>query len=152
MSIEAIPDPNWNFSGWEGDIGEEANPEMRIIQVTMDQSRGITAAFTREPFHAADWHEGRDLRIDLSELLRVIQLYRFGEYSCAQQGDISDDGYMPGSGNQECAPHTGDYAGQPDWSLNLNEILRIVQFYNGGGYRPCFDMSPPTEDGFCVAD
>lgn len=76
----------------------------------------------------------------------MIQFYNSGGYHCAQPGDISDEGYMPGldGGAQSCAPHAGDYNTQ-DWMISLSELLRMIQFYNSGGYYAC----PGSEDGFC---
>ena len=42
-------------------------------------------------------------------------------------------------------PHTADT--NRDWSISLLELLRVVQFYNIGGYR-CAAEDTPTEDGF----
>lgn len=37
-------------------------------------------------------------------------------------------------------------SGNPqDWSVSLSELLRLIQFYNSGGYAACLD----GEDGFC---
>ena len=97
-------------------------------------------------FHSADidW----DNRIDLSELLRVIQFYNSGGYSCAHPGTPTEDGYLPGAaGLLNCLFHSGDYNPQ-DWVLSLSELLRIIQFYNIGGYHHCPELG--TEDGFCV--
>ncbi len=96
--------------------------------------------------HTADWNGVPDNLIDLTELLRVIQFYNSGGFHCAQPGDLSDEGYMPGAdpAAQSCAPHASDYNPQ-DWDIGLSELLRLIQFYNSGGYHPC----PEGEDGFC---
>ena len=91
--------------------------------------------------HSADYD--RDGRFNLSELLRAIQLFRSGEYHCASW---SEDGFDIGPGDQDCAPHSADYAPQ-DWRISLREILRLIQLYNSGGYHFCPDEG--TEDGFC---
>ena len=88
--------------------------------------------------HKAD--RNGDWRISLSELLRVIQIYNIGGYSCRAG---TEDGYWPGSGDRSCAPHDADYAPQ-DWQISLNEVLRVVQFFNSGGYG----RRPGSEDGF----
>lgn len=100
----------------------------------------------REP-HRADWRDGADWCIDLSELLRVVQLYNLGGFCCAVGGQPSDDGYAAGAGEEACAPHTGDYAPQ-DWAFQLSELLRVVQHYNAGWYHPC-DDPVNGEDGYC---
>ncbi len=91
--------------------------------------------------HTAD--QDGDGHIELPELLRIIQFYTTGGFHC-QAG--TEDGYAPGAGGDtSCAVHASDYDTQ-DWSIELGELLRLIQFYNGGGCRPCVD----TEDGFCV--
>ncbi len=102
------------------------------------------------PAHSADWHGGQDNDIDLTELLRVIQFYNSGGYHCAETGEASDEGFLPGppvAGDAEdtaCAPHSSDYNAQ-DWDIGLSELLRVIQFYNSSGYYPCAE----GEDGFC---
>lgn len=81
--------------------------------------------------------------VELGELLRVIQLYNAASYHC---GTLTEDGYAVGPGDESCTKHTGDYA-VPDWVLSLSETLRVVQFFNTGGYWPCPEAG--TEDGFC---
>ena len=86
--------------------------------------------------------------IDLSELLRVIQIYNMRAYHCADQPADTEDGYIPGPGQkQTCVPHTSDYNPQ-DWVIDISELLRLIQFYNFGGYHPCDDPIN-GEDGFC---
>lgn len=89
--------------------------------------------------HSSD--QNGDGRINLSELLRVVQFFNLGAYHC-EAG--TEDGYAVGPGAQDCAPHASDYAPQ-DWSISLSETLRCVQFYNSNGYHACSG----TEDGFC---
>ncbi|HNT88501.1 MAG TPA: hypothetical protein PKL84_11615, partial [Candidatus Hydrogenedentes bacterium] len=84
--------------------------------------------------------------IELTELLRVIQFYNSGGFHCADDPGSTEDGFVPGSGAQECAGHSGDYAPH-DWVIQLSELLRIIQFYNSGGYHACPDDG--TEDGYC---
>lgn len=36
-----------------------------------------------------------------------------------------------------------------DNRISLSELLRVIQFYNTGGYTYCPDAQPETEDGFC---
>ena len=84
-------------------------------------------------------------QIDLSALLRVVQLYNAGGLHCDLNGE---GGYAPGEDatEQYCTPHSSDYNPQ-DWRIDLNELLRVIQFFNVGGYYPCPESS--TEDGFC---
>lgn len=91
------------------------------------------------PWHAAD--RDRDGRIGLDELLRVAQLYNSPGYACDPE---SEDGYAPGGGARDCAPHTADYNPR-DWRISLGEVLRVVQLFNALGYTPCAG----GEDGMC---
>lgn len=93
--------------------------------------------------HSADTNQ--DNRIGLSELLRVIQFFNSGGFHCAPG---TEDGYGPGIvGDQTCPPHAADYNPQ-DWRISLSELLRVIQFYNSGGYHACPGQG--TEDGYCV--
>jgi len=96
--------------------------------------------------HDADWHNGTDLRIDLTELLRLIQLYKAGGYHCAAAGETTDDGFAPygDAAGQDCFPHDLDY-NPPDGRISFAELLRAVQFYNSPACYPC----TTGEDGFC---
>jgi len=89
--------------------------------------------------HTAD--QDADHRIDLVELLRLIQFYNVGSFHC-ETG--TEDGFAPGPGDQSCAPHENDYAPQ-NWVISLGELLRLIQFFNTGAYRPC----EGSEDGYC---
>lgn len=94
--------------------------------------------------HAAAIHSvdmDQDGAFSLGEVLRLIQLYNAGGYSCDA---AAEGGFAPGAGDRSCAPHASDYAAQ-DWRINLSEILRTIQIYNSRGYFACAD----GEDGFC---
>ncbi|HNR31489.1 MAG TPA: hypothetical protein PKI11_11425, partial [Candidatus Hydrogenedentes bacterium] len=86
---------------------------------------------------------------ELTELLRVIQFYNSGGFHCAANPGDTEDGFVPGTGaDQTCCPHDSDYAPSgPDWQIVLTELLRLIQFYNSGGYHYC--PVDGTEDGFC---
>lgn len=97
--------------------------------------------------HTADTNTSYE--IELQELLRVIQFYNFPGYHCAPDADPpTEDGYKPGAGDTTCTPHDGDYEPQ-DWLIDLVELMRVIQFYNIGGYHYCPGELPPTEDGYC---
>jgi len=83
----------------------------------------------------------------LTELLRVIQFYNSGGFHCAANPGDTEDGYVPGPGeNHSCTPHASDYAPSgPDWAIGLTELLRLIQFFNSFGYHVCAG----SEDGFC---
>ncbi len=88
--------------------------------------------------HTAD--RNSDKVINLSELLRVIQLFNQGGLRCST---VAEDGYDSGVLPRDCTPHAADYNPQ-DWRIRLNELLRVIQFYNADGYR----NEPGSEDGF----
>ncbi|HOV32978.1 MAG TPA: DUF5011 domain-containing protein [Candidatus Hydrogenedens sp.] len=93
------------------------------------------------PPHSAD--PNGDGIIDLGELLRVIQFFNMGGYHC-EAG--TEDGYAGGyDGDKTCTPHASDYDEQ-DWTIDLGELLRLIQFFNMGGYYPCPGIG---EDGYC---
>ena len=94
--------------------------------------------------HSAD--QNGDQKIDISELLRVIQFYNSEGYHCAVWIEDTEDGYLPGADDRRhCMPHQSDYAPQ-DWVIGLSELLRLIQFYNSVSYAPCAE----SEDGFCA--
>lgn len=95
---------------------------------------GMAAGVT----HTSDIEADSD--ISLSELLRVIQFYNSDGFGCDA---VTEDGYVPGGGETECAPHDSDYAPR-DWRIALSELLRLVQLYNSARYH----TDPDGEDGF----
>ncbi len=168
--VRAIPAEGWLFGAWTGDIEGIDNIDQPEITVPMDRNRTIGVIFIREtpegegtpegviegegtpegviegegegavpPSHSAD--QDGDSKINLSELLRVIQFFNFGEYHCDTSGE---DGYAPGPGDQSCPRHASDYQ-EPYWNISLSELLRLIQFFNIGGYYPC----EGSEDGYC---
>jgi PKD repeat protein len=105
----------------------------------------IVGAGGGDALHTGD--QDADLKIDLSELLRIIQFYNSGGYHCAASPIATEDGYWAGPGEAlDCFPHKSDYNPQ-DWLIDLSELLRLIQFYNSLGYHFCPDLF--TEDGFC---
>ena len=108
------------------------------------------AAGPDAPRHSADTN--LDGAFSLAELLRSIQMYNAGGYSCAPQAD-SEDGYLPqpfeGKGaDPGCPAHASDYA-PADGVISLSELLRAIQLFNTGPYLRCVEGG---EDGFCSAD
>lgn len=130
---------------------DAGTPGVYVIEYAAVDPSGNTATLTRlvritsecslVP-HAAD--SNGDGALNLTELMRVIQMRNAGGYSCPQ--GAAEDGYSVGPGPHDCAPHSADYAPQ-DWKFSLEEVLRVVQFFNSGGYDSCGG----SEDGFCVA-
>jgi len=105
------------------------------MAVTPDGSEGEGET----TIHAVDTNSND--KVDLTELLRVIQFYNSGAFHC-EVG--TEDGYAVFAGAQDCTPNTADYAPQ-DWRISLSELLRVIQFYNSKGLYPCTS----SEDGFC---
>lgn len=95
-----------------------------------------------DPQHSADITP--DSHLTLNELLRVIQFFNIGAFSC---GAGSEDGFLTGPGNMDCTPHSSDYINQ-DWRIELGELLRLVQFLNVDGMYICPEAQ--TDDGFCA--
>jgi len=96
--------------------------------------------------HTAD--QDQNFVISLSELLRVIQFFNSGGLHCVEPPQTSEDGYLPGANPdaEDCTPHASDYNPQ-DWVISLSELLRLIQFFNTGGYFACPDAG--SEDGYC---
>jgi len=103
------------------------------IEKINDEPPAIRSGSPVCEMHSADYYDGGDWEINLTEILRIIQFYNTGSYHCDASGE---DGYAPGSGSHDCDPHDADYSGGPDWSISFSELLRIIQFYNSGGYHP----------------
>lgn len=115
--------------------GNQAIERTRVVNVTPSA-------------HSAD--QNGDGVINLTELLRVIQFFNVSGYHCAPSPEDTEDGYLPGVAEaHDCIPHGSDYNLQ-DWKISLTELLRLIQFFNTGGYHPCPEADPPTEDGFCI--
>lgn len=79
--------------------------------------------------------------LSLSELLRVVQLYNAGTFSCGE----SEDGWALGAdGGTSCGFHDLDFE-TPQWRFTLGEVLRAIQLYNAGAHYRC----AADEDGWC---
>jgi V8-like Glu-specific endopeptidase len=88
--------------------------------------------------HTAD--TSPDFRINLTELLRVIQFYNSNGFHC-EAG--TEDGFAPDGGATGCVRHNSDYIA-PAFGITLSELLRLIQFYNSTGYT----RDVYTEDSF----
>lgn len=90
--------------------------------------------------HSADING--DFYLNLSEVLRVIQLFSAGSYHCGVEH--YEDGYVPGAGPfSPCRTHHSDYA-PSDQTISLPELMRLIQLYNSGIYH----IDCASEDGF----
>ncbi len=103
------------------------------------EGEGMQEGEFMPPYHSADTNH--NWRIEFSEILRVIQLYNSGGYSCKPG---PEDGYAPNPyGPRNCTNHSADYA-PSDFKIAINELLRVVQFSNSqSGY---YHYDPSTED------
>lgn len=145
---------SWLTSG-EGDGGAKSQvyeelPESGFVSHWLDLSTDFAYCLVTDPdacqrdTHSAD--QNADNMVSLSELLRVIQFYNSDGYCTAPVPGETEDGYVPGAGTRHATcPHSSDFM-PPDWTINLSELLRLVQLYNVGGYHVCGG----GEDGFCA--
>ncbi len=111
---------------------------------SLESNEAVLTVFERPlgGSHTAD--QDGDFLIALTELLRVIQFFNSSGFHCADDPGSTEDGYVPGPGaNESCDQHASDYAPH-NWRIELTELLRVIQFYNSGGYRPYCG----TEDDF----
>jgi len=135
-------------NGWMliGDESSEQNARRYISREGAAASRpALRITYTLGETACGAGHttdQSGDGRINLSELLRAIQLFNSGELHCAPG---TEDNYAPGPGDRGCTPYSVDYNPQ-DWQIDLSELLRVIQLFNAGNYRPCLE----GEDGFCL--
>ncbi|MCA1900872.1 MAG: proprotein convertase P-domain-containing protein, partial [Candidatus Hydrogenedens sp.] len=122
----------------------EGTTEGQIEEGTIE---GITEGQPEEGEGEITYHHSLDSngnwQIELVELLRAIQFYNVGGYSCKPG---TEDGYAPiPDGPRNCRNHSADY-NPADFNINLYEVLRVIQLFNSaGGYYHC---DPNSEDGF----
>ncbi|MFA6421814.1 MAG: hypothetical protein WCV92_00185 [Candidatus Buchananbacteria bacterium] len=97
-------------------------------------------------YHSADVN--KNYIIESEEINYVNKLRESKNYHCDK---TAYSGYAVGYGNKNCKKHSSDYREDPeslsiigDWKINLSEFLRLVQFYNAGGYK----VDCKGEDGF----
>jgi hypothetical protein len=130
----------------EGDGSPEGLAEGEGVPEGDGTSEGLPEGEGQPPaVHSAD--QNGDGAINLTELLRVIELFNLHGLHCATPPASTEDGYAPGpGGDQGCPPHASDYSPQ-DWQINLTELLRLIQIYNMRGYHAC--PADGTEDGYC---
>lgn len=147
LSVRGVTDGDcwflWGGSNEDDTHCLQYNPDtMEYVSKPADSAFCFIAS-PQDEYHSAD--TTRDGVINLTELLRVIQFFNSQGYYCLAG---TEDGYGPGQGSDHgCSPHDSDYNPQ-DWMINLTELLRLIQFFNTGGYYAC--PGENTEDGFCV--
>ncbi len=93
-------------------------------------------------YHKADLNG--DWKIDVGELLRIIQFHNSEGYHC---NPASEDGYAPGVDDDRhmCGTHDADLDG--DWKIDGEELNRIREF-NKNGFKYCPEED--TTDGYCI--
>ncbi|MCX8066045.1 MAG: DUF4397 domain-containing protein [Candidatus Hydrogenedentes bacterium] len=129
----------------EGVVEGEGAPEGVVEGIVEGEIEGaIEGEGEIITIHSADLNGNN--KIELSELLRVIQFFNIQGYHCALPGEQSEDGYIPGlDGDKSCRPHASDYNPQ-NWKIELTELLRLIQYFNMNGYYACPGVG---EDNFC---
>ena len=127
--------------------GVPTGAELQFAALDANRDGLLSPAELRALAGAAGWFHSADTngnsRIDLGEVVRAIQLYHV-PFGCGPNPGSTEDGYAVDSSVYDClrwAP------GDPDtgWQLTLEEVMRVIQLYNAGGYAWCGE----TEDGFC---
>ena len=104
----------------------------------------LSAIDNSPPPHSGDSNGNGEF--DLSETLRVVQLFNARSFHCAPGN--GEDNFDLGPGLLDCERHACDYE-LPAFSISLSELLRMIQLYSFRFYESCpFD----SEDGFCPAD
>ncbi|MBT5605246.1 MAG: SUMF1/EgtB/PvdO family nonheme iron enzyme [Lentisphaerae bacterium] len=91
--------------------------------------------------HAADYLNGGNWKIDVQEVIRIIELYKANAYHCDAG---SADGYAPGVGDQTGAKHGADYLNGGNWKIDVLEVNRVIELYRANGYH----RDSGTADGF----
>ncbi|MBI1319170.1 MAG: hypothetical protein GC168_09535 [Candidatus Hydrogenedens sp.] len=135
-----------------GTVGTQEMTGRLLAQVDQqpEQSQDVLTRIIREGSgtrHSADTSD--NFVISLSELLRVLQFYAIGGYSCSPNPQQSEDGFVAGdTGSLDCGFHDSDYEGEGDRVVSLVELLRLIQLYNARTYYEC-PGAPDSEDGFC---
>jgi hypothetical protein len=134
----------WDFDTVWDIIEEDTYPWLRSLGISPGE---VEQDPCYSEFHSAD--QDKNYGIELTELMRIIQLFNSGEFHCAGDPPSTEDGYALGPGaNYDCCPHDSDNApAGPDWTIQLMELLRIIQLFNARGYHYCPDRA--TEDGYC---
>jgi len=115
------------------------------VQIMIDDALYIIFELSGIVYHSGDYNPS-DLKINLNEILRLIQLHNAGGYHCDSN---SEDGYAPEQSEilNQCPYHSSDFVHDgifQDWVIDDFELNRFIQFYNAGGYVP----DKESVDGF----
>jgi hypothetical protein len=137
-----------------GVVGNLTGEEFDLLDANGDDKIAVSEllAITGPKWiHSAD--VDGDGTITLGELLRVVQIYNQGSYSCAANAGATEDGFVALAGSTDCQPHASDFSGakaiDADYVILLNELLRAIQLYNSVGDY-IYDVLSGSEDGFVI--
>lgn len=134
-----------DFESGEADNGPDGDLDQDGLSNKTEYEAGTDPRDDSDAGTCSSADTDNDFAISMPELLRLIQLYNTGGYCCDA---TTEDGFAPGEGNHDCTAHTSDfYPSGPDWRISMIELLRLIQFYNFGGYSRCAGAG--TEDGYC---
>jgi len=64
VELTAVPDSNWTFSGWDGDLSGLTNP----ITITMTENKTVTATFTLNTWWNHEWKYRRTITINHTKI------------------------------------------------------------------------------------
>lgn len=135
-----------------GEVSHEPTPGNVVTSEALPHPLRLTV--TRGS-HDAD--TDGDFRINLSELLRVIELYntRFGttRTGAYRVQDGTDDGFNPDATVESPGPLTRYHSADTDrdGKLSLSELLRVIELYNtrnGTTRTGAYRAADGTSDGF----
>lgn len=163
-AITAVPELNQLFIGWSGDIPESVDASHASISVSMTQDRSITAVFAPEYPAVPDVRglpRGEAEQALASAGFVLDEIAEMASCAVAEGGVISQ---RPAAGNTapygsgvdilmsigQCDPcrrqyHAADI--DANYMINLAELLRVIQFFNSGGFH-CAGASSASEDGY----
>lgn len=113
-----------------------------VVFIVLLFACGLAESQEAPAIHSADTNG--DYVFQLSELLRVAQIFNIGAYYYC--GDTVD-GFCPSTeveGEYELVYHSADI--NHDNRINIAELLRVIQLFNTRGYHVCPGYSG---DGFC---
>jgi hypothetical protein len=138
---ESIPPEDYYHLNSDGDIG-----------LTLPELHNWSDPLSPEPGYGNITSDtDGDYVLSFPELLRMIQLYNAGGYTCAEVPGATEDSFLPrppiGS-DPICVKHTLDLDTDFSFQISLSELLRGIQFYTLGGYRNC-DQTVDGGDYFC---
>jgi len=88
-------------------------------------------------YHSGDYNPP-DLKININEMLRLIQLHNADGYHCDSS---TEDGYALEKSDalNACPFHSSDFAHDnliSDWAIDDFELNRFIDFYNADAYVP----------------